>query len=120
MSNDLSRHIYGPGFDCELERRPPPLLLQDIFLTGRCGAQKHRTFFAHVDKPRLETLFKAAAVRRVIQQGLESGGIYREATSNIPTAVCTMSSADNWSERSTSSGVRPDFGICRTYICLRV
>jgi hypothetical protein len=36
-----------------------------------CGAQKHRAFFAHVEKPRLENLFKAAAMRWVIQQILE-------------------------------------------------
>jgi hypothetical protein len=36
MSNDMSRHIYGPGFYCELERRPPPLLFQVVFLTGMC------------------------------------------------------------------------------------
>jgi hypothetical protein len=36
-----------------------------------CGVQKHRAFFTQVDKPRLENLFKAAAVWRVIQQMLE-------------------------------------------------
>jgi hypothetical protein len=35
------------------------------------GAQQHRVFFAHVGKPRLENLCKAAAVWRVIQQMLE-------------------------------------------------
>jgi hypothetical protein len=37
-----------------------------------CGAQKHRAFFAHVEKPRLENLFKAAVVGRVIQQMFEA------------------------------------------------
>lgn len=71
MSNDRSHHVYRLGFYRELGHRSPHRLSQVVFLTGDVLSAEARAFFAHVDNPRLDKLFRAAAVRRVIQQRLE-------------------------------------------------
>lgn len=63
--------LDGSGFYHELERRHPHLVSRIIFLTGDILSPEAQAFFAQVDRPYLAKPFKAAEVRRVIQQILE-------------------------------------------------
>jgi two-component system NtrC family sensor kinase len=63
--------LDGPGFYDKLERHYPHLTSRIVFLTGDVMAPETLTFFDQVKRPRLVKPFKAAEVRRLIQELLE-------------------------------------------------
>jgi two-component system NtrC family sensor kinase len=64
--------LDGPGFYRALERHHPHLRSRVIFLTGDVLSAEGQVFFAQSGRPRVIKPFKAAEVRRVIQQVLEA------------------------------------------------
>ena len=63
--------LDGPGFYDELAHHYPHLTSRLVFLTGDVMAPETLTFFDQVKRPRLVKPFKAAEVRRLIQEMLE-------------------------------------------------
>jgi CheY-like chemotaxis protein len=63
--------LDGPGLYRELEQRNPDLLRRMIFLTGDTLSSETRLFLENVDMPYLSKPFRAADVRRVVQQRLQ-------------------------------------------------
>jgi signal transduction histidine kinase/sensor domain CHASE-containing protein/ActR/RegA family two-component response regulator len=63
--------LDGPGLYHELEQRNPDLLTRMIFLTGDTLSSETRLFLEKVDMPYLSKPFRAADVRRVVQQRLQ-------------------------------------------------
>jgi two-component system NtrC family sensor kinase len=63
--------LDGPGLYRELEQRAPDLLKRMIFLTGDTLSSETRLFLKKVDMPYLSKPFRAADVRRVVQQRLQ-------------------------------------------------
>jgi signal transduction histidine kinase/ActR/RegA family two-component response regulator len=63
--------LDGPGFYDELSHHYPHLTSRLVFLTGDVMAPETLTFFDQVKRPRLVKPFKAAEVRRLIQEMLE-------------------------------------------------
>jgi CheY-like chemotaxis protein len=64
--------LDGSGFYRALERHHPHLRSRVIFLTGDVLSAEGQAFFAQSGRPRVIKPFKAAEVRRVIQQVLEA------------------------------------------------
>jgi two-component system NtrC family sensor kinase len=65
--------LDGPGFYRELERRHPHLLRRIIFLTGDTLSAPTREFLEGVDGSSLRKPFRAAEVRRAVQEALQTG-----------------------------------------------
>lgn len=63
--------LDGPGFYQALRQRHPELVQRIIFLTGDTLSPEARTFLESVDGPRLAKPFRAADVRRLVQQMLQ-------------------------------------------------
>jgi CheY-like chemotaxis protein len=63
--------LDGPGLYRELERRAPDLLKRMIFLTGDTLSSETSIFLKSADMPYLSKPFRAADVRRVVQQKLQ-------------------------------------------------
>lgn len=64
--------LDGPGLYRELERRAPDLLKRMIFLTGDTLSSETTIFLKSADMPYLSKPFRAADVRRVVQQKLQN------------------------------------------------
>jgi two-component system NtrC family sensor kinase len=64
--------LDGPGFYRALERHHPHLRSRVIFLTGDVLSPEGQAFLEQSARPRVIKPFKAAEVRRVIQQVLEA------------------------------------------------
>jgi signal transduction histidine kinase/sensor domain CHASE-containing protein/ActR/RegA family two-component response regulator len=64
--------LDGPGLYRELEQRAPDLLKRMIFLTGDTLSTETTIFLKRADMPYLSKPFRAADVRRVVQQKLQS------------------------------------------------
>jgi signal transduction histidine kinase/sensor domain CHASE-containing protein len=64
--------LDGPGLYRELEQQYPHLLHRVIFLTGDTLSLETRGFLAEVEVPRLSKPFRAADVRRIVQQALQA------------------------------------------------
>jgi PAS domain S-box-containing protein len=64
--------LDGPGFYRGLEQSYPHLLQRIIFLTGDTLSPEARDFLEKVGVPRLSKPFRAAEVRQVIQQALQT------------------------------------------------
>jgi two-component system NtrC family sensor kinase len=62
--------LDGPGFYRELGQQYPQLLRRVIFLTGDTLSPEARGFLEQVGVPRLNKPFRAAEVRRIVQQAL--------------------------------------------------
>jgi two-component system NtrC family sensor kinase len=65
--------LDGPGFYRELERRHPHLLRRIIFLTGDTLSAQAREFLEGVGGSSLRKPFRAAEVRRAVQETLQTG-----------------------------------------------
>ena len=63
--------LDGPGLYRELEQRAPDLLKRMIFLTGDTLSSETSIFLKSADMPYLSKPFRAADVRRVVQQKLQ-------------------------------------------------
>ena len=63
--------LDGASFYRELEERYPELRRRVIFLTGDTLSPDARAFLDKVEVPRLSKPFRAAEVRRVVQQALQ-------------------------------------------------
>jgi signal transduction histidine kinase len=63
--------LDGPGLYRELEQRAPDLLKRMIFLTGDTLSSETSIFLKSADMPYLSKPFRAADVRRVVQQRLQ-------------------------------------------------
>jgi signal transduction histidine kinase/ActR/RegA family two-component response regulator len=63
--------LDGPGLYRELEQRAPDLLKRIIFLTGDTLSSETSLFLKSADTPYLSKPFRAADVRRVVQQRLQ-------------------------------------------------
>jgi signal transduction histidine kinase/sensor domain CHASE-containing protein/CheY-like chemotaxis protein len=63
--------LDGPGLYRELEQRAPDLLKRMIFLTGDTLSSETTSFLQKADMPYLSKPFRAADVRRVVQQRLQ-------------------------------------------------
>jgi len=63
--------LDGPGLYRELEQRDPNLLKRMIFLTGDTLSTETTIFLKNADMPYLSKPFRAADVRRVVQQKLQ-------------------------------------------------
>jgi CheY-like chemotaxis protein len=63
--------LDGPGLYREVERRCPSLLRRMIFLTGDTLSSETRLFLESAGVPCLSKPFRAAEVRRVVQQRLQ-------------------------------------------------
>jgi two-component system NtrC family sensor kinase len=63
--------LDGPGLYRELEQRFPDLLQRMIFLTGDTLSSETRIFLERAGMPHLSKPFRAADVRRVVQQRLQ-------------------------------------------------
>ena len=63
--------LDGPGLYRELEQRAPDLLKRMIFLTGDTLSSETSMFLKSADMPYLSKPFRAADVRRVVQQKLQ-------------------------------------------------
>jgi CheY-like chemotaxis protein len=64
--------LDGPGLYHELEQRAPELLKRMIFLTGDTLSTETTVFLNGAGMPYLSKPFRAADVRRVVQQKLQS------------------------------------------------
>jgi signal transduction histidine kinase/CheY-like chemotaxis protein len=64
--------LDGPGFYRALERHHPHLRSRVIFLTGDVLSAEGQAFLAQSARPQVIKPFKAAEIRRVIQQVLEA------------------------------------------------
>jgi PAS domain S-box-containing protein len=64
--------LDGPGFYHELAQRSPQLLPRIIFLTGDTLSPEARAFLDQVGVARLHKPFRAAEVRRIVHQALQS------------------------------------------------
>jgi CheY-like chemotaxis protein len=64
--------LDGPGLYRELERRDPELLKRMIFLTGDTLSTETSIFLKSADMPYLSKPFRAADVRRAVQQKLQN------------------------------------------------
>jgi CheY-like chemotaxis protein len=64
--------LDGPGFYRELEHSHPQLLQQVVFLTGDTLSPEAREFLAEAGVARLSKPFRAAEVRRAVQQALHT------------------------------------------------
>jgi CheY-like chemotaxis protein len=64
--------LDGPGLYREMEHYCPPLLQRIVFLTGDTLSSETRVFLDNADMPYLSKPFRAADVRRVVQQRLQS------------------------------------------------
>jgi CheY-like chemotaxis protein len=64
--------LDGPGLYRELEQRAPDLLKRMIFLTGDTLSSETTLFLEKADMPYLSKPFRAADVRRVVQQRLQN------------------------------------------------
>jgi CheY-like chemotaxis protein len=65
--------LDGPGLYHELEARAPHLLKRMIFLTGDTLSSETSVFLKEANMPYLSKPFRAADVRRVVQQRLQLG-----------------------------------------------
>jgi signal transduction histidine kinase/sensor domain CHASE-containing protein/ActR/RegA family two-component response regulator len=63
--------LDGPGLYREVEQHCPPLLQRIVFLTGDTLSSETRIFLDSADMPYLSKPFRAADVRRVVQQRLQ-------------------------------------------------
>ncbi|MGH8069777.1 MAG: GAF domain-containing protein [Candidatus Entotheonellia bacterium] len=63
--------LDGPGLYREVEQHSPTLLQRMIFLTGDTLSSETRIFLERADMPYLSKPFRAADVRRVVQQRLQ-------------------------------------------------
>jgi CheY-like chemotaxis protein len=63
--------LDGPGLYREVEQHCPPLLQRIVFLTGDTLSSETRVFLDGADMPYLSKPFRAADVRRVVQQRLQ-------------------------------------------------
>jgi len=63
--------LDGPGLYREVEQHAPPLLHRIVFLTGDTLSSETRVFLDRADMPYLSKPFRAADVRRVVQQRLQ-------------------------------------------------
>jgi CheY-like chemotaxis protein len=63
--------LDGPGLYREVEQRSPTLIQRMIFLTGDTLSSETRIFLERADMPYLSKPFRAADVRRVVQQRLQ-------------------------------------------------
>jgi signal transduction histidine kinase/CheY-like chemotaxis protein len=63
--------LDGPGLYREVEQHSPPLLHRIVFLTGDTLSSETRVFLDSADMPYLSKPFRAADVRRVVQQRLQ-------------------------------------------------
>jgi signal transduction histidine kinase/ActR/RegA family two-component response regulator len=64
--------LDGPGLYREVEQHCPPLLQRIVFLTGDTLSSETRIFLDSADMPYLSKPFRAADVRRVVQQRLQA------------------------------------------------
>jgi signal transduction histidine kinase/sensor domain CHASE-containing protein/putative methionine-R-sulfoxide reductase with GAF domain/ActR/RegA family two-component response regulator len=64
--------LDGPGLYREMEQHAPPLLRRIVFLTGDTLSSETRVFLDRADMPYLSKPFRAADVRKLVQQRLQS------------------------------------------------